>query len=289
MPSQTSLLCGRHGAGGNRGGLGLGCGGCAFLLLKGVLAAAHGGDHAVAELLVHADVDHWVVDGGALGKEGWDGHEDWSKLGTLVCENPPGHAGVGQPAYQEADDHDHHHAGDFPLSPLGGLRLLLGGSSFLHSAEQAAVAEEHDGQRGEEVADEHVDDKGLVVESLGTCVVVDSARALHALGDVTGPADERWHGACGGHEPAKGEAHDGVVLPEAEVADGLADDHPSLNGQNDQRPERYLTAQGGEESFHVAAETSENKVAVHGGVHRRGESSEHHEEVSHSEVEQDVV
>lgn len=80
-----------------------------------------------------------------------------------------------------------------------------------------------------------------------------------------------------------------MVLPEAEVADGLADDHPSLNSQNHQRPEGDLTTQGGKESFQVAAETSENKVAVHGGVHRRGESSEDHEEVSHSEVEQDVV
>lgn len=174
-PSRTSLLCRRHGAGGHRGGLGLGGGGGTFFLLEGVLAAAHGGDHAMAELLVQADVDHWVVDGRALGKEGWQCHEDRSKFRTLVCENPPGNAGVGQPAYQEADDHDHHHAGDFPLSPLGGLRLLLGGGSFLDGAEQAAVAEEHDGQGSEEVADEHVDDEGLVVESLGPCVVVDSA------------------------------------------------------------------------------------------------------------------
>lgn len=94
-PSSTSFLCRRHGAGGHGGGLGLGGGGRTFFLLEGVLAAAHGGDHAMAELLVHADVDHWVVDGGALGKEGWQGHEDWSKFSTLVCENPPGDAGVG--------------------------------------------------------------------------------------------------------------------------------------------------------------------------------------------------
>lgn len=61
-PVLTALLCRRHRAGG-RGGLGLGGSrGRSLLLLKGVLPAAQGGDHAVAELLVHADVDQWVVD-----------------------------------------------------------------------------------------------------------------------------------------------------------------------------------------------------------------------------------
>lgn len=129
----------------------------------------------MAELLVHADVDHWIVDGGALGKKGWQRHEDWSELRTLVCENPPGDAGIGTPAYQEANDHDHHHAGDFPLSPLGCLGLLLGSGSLLDGAEQAAVAEENDGQGNEEVADEHVDDEGLIVESLSPCVVINPA------------------------------------------------------------------------------------------------------------------
>lgn len=168
-------LCRRHRTGGDGGGLGLRGSGRALFLLEGVLPAAQGGDHAVAELLVHADVDHRVVDGGALGKEGRDGHEDWSELRALVCEDPPGHAGVGQPAHQEADDHDNDHAGDLPLSPLGGLGLLLGSGGLLDGAEQTAVAEEHDCQGNEEVADEHVDDKGLVVESLCTGVVVDSA------------------------------------------------------------------------------------------------------------------
>uniref|UniRef100_A0A087YRE3 Uncharacterized protein n=1 Tax=Poecilia formosa TaxID=48698 RepID=A0A087YRE3_POEFO len=66
----------RHGAGGHRGGLGFGgSGGCSLLLFEGILSAAQGGDHAVAELLVQADVDHWVVNGGCLGKESWDGHK----------------------------------------------------------------------------------------------------------------------------------------------------------------------------------------------------------------------
>uniref|UniRef100_G3NEJ4 Uncharacterized protein n=1 Tax=Gasterosteus aculeatus TaxID=69293 RepID=G3NEJ4_GASAC len=68
------LLRGRHGAGGDGGGLGL-RGGRSLLLLEGILPAAQCGDHAVAELLVHADVDQRVVDGRALGKEGRDGHE----------------------------------------------------------------------------------------------------------------------------------------------------------------------------------------------------------------------
>lgn len=80
-----------------------------------------------------------------------------------------------------------------------------------------------------------------------------------------------------------------MVLSEAEVADGLADHHPPFNGQNNQRPEANLTAEGGEEAFQVAAEASEDKVAMHRGVHRRGESSEHHEEVGDCQVEQDVV
>lgn len=128
----------------------------------------------MAELLVHADVDHWVVDGRTLGKEARDGHEDWSKVRTLMCEDPPGYTGIWQPTYQEGDDHDNDHAGDFPLCPLGGLRLLLGGSSLLHSTEQAAVAEEHNSDWDEEVAGEHVDHEGLVVETLCTCVVVHS-------------------------------------------------------------------------------------------------------------------
>lgn len=137
-------LCRRHRTGGDGRGLGLRGSGRALFLLEGVLPAAQGGDHAVAELLVHADVDHRVVDGGALGKEGRDGHEDWSKLRALVCEDPPCHTSVGQPAYQEGDDHENHHAGDLPLSPLGGLGFLLGGSSLFDGAEQTAVAEEHD-------------------------------------------------------------------------------------------------------------------------------------------------
>lgn len=168
-------LCRRDRAGGDRGGLGLGgSSGCALLLFEGILSAAQGGDHAVAELLVHADVDQWVVDGRTLGKEGWEGHEEWSKLRALMCEDIPGHASIGQPTYVEEDDHDYDHASDFPLSPLGGLRLLLGSSSLLDSTEQTAIAEEHNNEGDYEVADEHVDNEGLIVETFCACVVVDS-------------------------------------------------------------------------------------------------------------------
>lgn len=167
-------LCWRHRTGGDGRGLGLRGGGRALFLLEGVLAAAQGGDHAVAELLVQADVDQRVVDGGALGKEGREGHEDWSKLRALMCEDIPGHTSIGHPAHQVGDDHDNHHAGDLPLSPLGGLGFLLGGSSLFDGAEQTAVAEEHDCHWNDEVADKHVHNKGLVIESLCTGVIVDS-------------------------------------------------------------------------------------------------------------------
>ncbi|KAJ0036664.1 hypothetical protein NQD34_005341, partial [Periophthalmus magnuspinnatus] len=55
-------------------------GGGALLLFEGVLSAAQRGDHAVAKLLVHEDVDQRVVDGGALGKEGGQGHEEGPEL-----------------------------------------------------------------------------------------------------------------------------------------------------------------------------------------------------------------
>lgn len=139
------------------------------------------------------------------------------------------------------------------------------------------------------MADKHVDNKGLVVESLCAGVVVDSAWTLHALRDVTGPANERGDGTGTGHEPGEGQTHDCVILSEAEVADGLADDHPPFDSQNNQRPEGYLTAEGGKEAFQVATKASQHKVAMHRGVHRRGESSEHHEEIGDCQVEQDVV
>lgn len=71
-------------------------------------------------LLVHHDIDDGVVDGGALGKEGWDGHEDGAKVGALVGEDVECHTGVGQPADQESHDHDDDHASDLLLGLLCG-------------------------------------------------------------------------------------------------------------------------------------------------------------------------
>lgn len=51
---------------------------------------------------------------------------------------------------------------------------------------------------------------------------------------LPGPAEE-WGGCTGqGHEPGEGDAHDGVVLPEAEVAHGLADHHVPFDSQDHQ-------------------------------------------------------
>ncbi len=282
--------CLRRGHGRHGRSLGLGCsGGSALFLLEGVLAAAQGGDHAVTELLVQADVDARVVDSRGLGKEGWHCHEERTKFASLIAEDIPGHAGIGGPADQEADDHDDDHAGDLALGPLGGLRLLLLGSGFFDGADQAAVAEEYDDEWNHEVHDEHVDDEGLIVNTRYASVIVDSAGALHALGDVTGPAHQGWHGAGAGHDPGEDDTHDGVVLSEAEVAHGLTHDHPPLEGQHHQGPKAHFTTQGSEEAFHVAADASENEVAVQRGVHRRGEATEHHEEVGNGEVQQNVV
>lgn len=81
-------------------------------------------------LFVEQDVDDGVVQGGALGEKSRRRHEHGPELNPLVGENVQGHAGVGHPAHQEGDDHDNHHAGDLPLRPLGGLRLLLLGCSL---------------------------------------------------------------------------------------------------------------------------------------------------------------
>lgn len=86
--------------------------------------------HPASYLFVHYDVDHRVVDGGALGKESRDGHEDGPEVRPLVGEDVESNAGIGDPADQEGDDHDDDHAGHFFLCLLGGGRLLLLGGSL---------------------------------------------------------------------------------------------------------------------------------------------------------------
>lgn len=163
-----------HGRHGRSLGLGRGSGGALFLL-EGVLAAAQGGDHAVTELLVHADVDDRVVDGRGLGKEGWYCHEDGSKTASLVGEDVPGRTGIGGPTNQVGEAHEDDHAGDLALSPLRGLGLLLLGSGIFDGADETTIAEEDHNEGNEGMDKKHVDDEGLVVEALGTSVVVDSA------------------------------------------------------------------------------------------------------------------
>lgn len=53
-----------------------------------------------------------------------------------------------------------------------------------HGAEQAAVAEENDGERDAEMKDKHIDDKWGVVDLRLGGVVVDPAGTLHSLWDV---------------------------------------------------------------------------------------------------------
>lgn len=58
---------------------------------------------------------------------------------------------------------------------------------------------------------------------------------------LPGPAEE-WGSCTGqGHDPGEGDAHDGVVLPKAKVAHGLADHDVSLDSQDHQRPEGNFT------------------------------------------------
>ena len=75
---------------------------------------------ASRHLLVHHDVDDRVVDGGGLGEERRECHEDGAKVGALVGEDVECHAGVGHPTDQESNDHDDDHASDLLLSLLGG-------------------------------------------------------------------------------------------------------------------------------------------------------------------------
>ena len=60
-------------------------------------------------------------------------------------------------------------------------------------------------------------------------------------GPLPGPADEGGCGAGQSHDPGEGDAHDGVVLPEAEVAHGLAHHHVPLDGQDHQGPQCDFT------------------------------------------------
>lgn len=92
-------------------------------------------DH-ISHLSVEQNVDDRVVQGSALGEEGRSGHEHWPKRCSLVDKNVPGHAGVGNPAHQEGDDHDDDHARDLFLCPLGGFRPLLQGCSLSTKTER---------------------------------------------------------------------------------------------------------------------------------------------------------
>lgn len=71
-------------------------------------------------LFVHYDINHWVVDCRALGKEGRDGHKDRAKVRSLVSKDIESHRGIRDPANKEGNHHKDDHASDFFLSLLGG-------------------------------------------------------------------------------------------------------------------------------------------------------------------------
>lgn len=85
---------------------------------------------SLTDLFVHQHVDHWVVQGWALGKEGRDGCSQCPEGGTFVHEDPASEGGIWSPGDQEAEHHQDTHACHFLLSLLGGGRLLLLGCSL---------------------------------------------------------------------------------------------------------------------------------------------------------------
>lgn len=72
-----------------------------------------------------------------------------------------------------------------PLPALSGPEPPpVAGTHLLDSANQVPVAEENDHQRDHEVNHKHVDDERFIVDLWLQSVIVNPARALHALGDV---------------------------------------------------------------------------------------------------------
>lgn len=76
--------------------------------------------------------------------------------------------------------------GPFPALGMGAAPgpPPLAGTHLLDSANQVPIAEENDHQRDREVNHKHVDDERFVVDLWLQSVIVNPARALHALGDV---------------------------------------------------------------------------------------------------------
>lgn len=70
-------------------------------------------------LLVHEDVDDWVVDGRCFGKEGRDGSQPGVQLYGRVDGDQDGEGCVRRPGHHEGHNHDHHHARHLPLWLLG--------------------------------------------------------------------------------------------------------------------------------------------------------------------------
>lgn len=58
---------------------------------------------------------------------------------------------------------------------------------------------------------------------------------------LPGPADERGNRTSQRHDPGEGHTHNGMILPKAEVAHGLADHYVPLNSQDHQGPQGDFT------------------------------------------------
>lgn len=70
---------------------------------------------------------------------------------------------------------------------------------------------------------------------------------------------------------------------------GFADNQPPFDTQHHQEPEGGLTAVGSAEALNDVAGEAKDEVAVHGGVECGGEAAERRDEISHIQVEQDLV
>lgn len=70
---------------------------------------------------------------------------------------------------------------------------------------------------------------------------------------------------------------------------GFADNQPPFATQHHQGPEGDPTAVGSAEALNDVAGEAEDEVAIHGGVECGGEAAEHRDEISHIQVEQDLV
>lgn len=199
----------------------------------------------------------------------------------MVCEDVPADASVRQPADEEPQSHDDHQT--------VGVSLTFIDCIAVNDADQSAEAHRDDGQRDDEVHGEHVVDEGFVEDIRLQGVIIDAARALQTLGDVTRPLKERRQRTGESHKPGEADTLDDKPAPGANVNAGSTGHHAPLDGQDYQRPQRDLGTMNCEEAFEIASHHPVDKVAVHGRVHGERKADHDYKKVSHRHVHQDVV